>query len=87
LERLYLTQGQAHELEGRDVYLPALQARALLVDKTFDADKRVIQKMEAQGAEVVIPLKSNRKNPCQLIKLANSFLGGIDVPSIVIWLN
>jgi transposase len=75
----------------------------------------VIDKLKAQGAEAVIPPKSNRKNPryydkdlyqarhlienffaklkqyraiaTRYDKLANSFLGGIYLASVVIWLN
>jgi transposase len=61
--RFYLTEGQAHDLEGSDQFLENFQAEALLADKAFDADERVIQKLESQGKEAVIPPKSNRKNP------------------------
>jgi transposase len=48
---------------GSDYFLEDFQADALLADKAFDADERVIQKLEAQGKEAVIPSKSNRKEP------------------------
>lgn len=111
----HLTQGQAHDLEGADVFLEDLDAQALLADKAFDADERVLEKLEKRGVEAVIPPKSNRKAPREydkelykarhLIenffaklkqyraiatrydKLDNSFLGGIYLASIVIWLN
>jgi transposase len=110
-----LTEGQAHDLDGSDVFLEELEAEALLADKAFDADERVLKKLEARGIEAVIPPKSNRKKSRQynkelykarhLIenffaklkqyraiatrydKLLNSFLGGIYLASIVIWLN
>ena len=56
-----LTPGQAHDLEGADALLPDMAADALLADKAFDADKRVIEPLLARGKSVVIPPKSNRK--------------------------
>jgi len=50
-------------LEGADVILPQLQVEAVLADKTYDADKRVIQPLQQRGIEVVIPPKKNRKDP------------------------
>lgn len=110
-----MTGGQAHDLEGADAFLENFQAEALLADKAFDADERVIQKLEAQGKEAVIPPKSNRKKlreydkelykarhlienffaklkqyraiATRYDKLATSFLGGIYLASIAIWLN
>lgn len=43
--------------------LPDLQADVVIADKAYDADKRVIEPMQQAGKEVVIPPKSNRKNP------------------------
>jgi transposase len=57
----YLTEGQASDLKGADVFLEDFEAGALLADKAFDADERVLKKLEAQGAKAVIPPKSNRK--------------------------
>lgn len=51
----HLTGGQAHDLEGSDVFLPQMQAQALLADKAFDADARVILPLLAQGKTPVIP--------------------------------
>ncbi len=56
-----LTPGQACDLEGADAFLPDLIATALLADKAFDADERVINILNRNGIEVVIPPKSNRK--------------------------
>jgi transposase len=58
-----LTQGQAHDLEGSDAFLPLMQATALLADKAFDADERVIQPLLTAGKTPVIPPKSRRKDP------------------------
>jgi transposase len=57
----FLTPGQAHDLEGADTLLPQMQADALLADKAFDADERVIEPLLAAGKTLVIPPKSNRK--------------------------
>jgi transposase len=40
-----------------------MQAEALIADKAFDADKRVIEPLTAAGKTVVIPPKSNRRSP------------------------
>ena len=37
------------------------EAEALLADKAFDADERVLKKLAKRGVEAVIPPKSNRK--------------------------
>jgi transposase len=59
----HLTGGQAHDLEGADVFLEDFEAEALLADKAFDADERVLEKLAEKGVEAVIPPKSNRKEP------------------------
>jgi transposase len=61
--RFVLTPGQACDLEGSDKLLPGLEAKALLADKAYDADKRVIDPLRAAGKEIVIPSKQNRKEP------------------------
>jgi transposase len=50
-----LTPGQAHDLEGADALLPEMKAAALLADKAYDADKRVIEPLLAAGKTPVIP--------------------------------
>lgn len=50
-------------MQGADVLLQGLKAHALLADKAYDADERVIKPLEAAGKTIVIPPKSNRKNP------------------------
>nr|WP_246067921.1 IS5 family transposase [Legionella geestiana] len=57
----HLSGGQAHDLEGADILLENIQAKALLADKAYDADERVLAKLEAQNCQPVIPPKSNRK--------------------------
>ncbi len=56
-----LTPGQACDLEGTDAFLPEFTADALLADKAYDADERVLKMLADKGIEAVIPPKSNRK--------------------------
>ena len=56
-----LTAGQVHDLEGADALLPQMQADALLADKAYDADERVIEPLKAAGKAAVIPPRANRK--------------------------
>jgi hypothetical protein len=65
--KILLTAGQVHDLAGADALVPGMEAKALLADKAFDADERVIKPLEAAGKTAVIPPKSHRRNPC-LIK-------------------
>ena len=64
----HLTGGEAHDLVGADHLLPDMEADILIADKAFDADKRVIEPLAAAGKTVVIPSKSNRKEPRDLDK-------------------
>ena len=57
----FLTGGQAHDLVGADQLLPNVQADAVIADKAFDADKRVIEPLAAAGKTAVIPSKANRQ--------------------------
>jgi transposase len=57
----YLTGGQACDLAGADLLIPKLQANTLLADKGYDADARVIDRLQAQGKTAVIPPRRNRK--------------------------
>ena len=59
----HLTGGEAHDLVGADHLLPDMEADALIADKAFDADTRVIEPLSAAGKTAVIPPKSNRKTP------------------------
>jgi transposase len=58
----YLTPGQASDLAGADALLPALLAsrQALLADKAYDAQERVLELLEKAGVQIVIPPKNNR---------------------------
>ena len=57
----HLTGGQACDLEGADAFLPTMVADALLADKAYDADVRVIEPLERAGKVAIIPAKCNRK--------------------------
>ena len=43
--------------------MPQVQAEAVLADKAYDADERVVIPLQQRGIEVVIPPKKNRKDP------------------------
>lgn len=63
-----LTPGQIHALAGAEVLLTDLVVGAVIADKAYDADHRVVQPleqagMEQAGIEVVIPPRSQRKAP------------------------
>ncbi len=57
----HLTPGQACDLDGADVLIDEIGAKILLADKGYDADARVLDRLEAAEIEPVIPPKSNRK--------------------------
>ena len=59
----YLTPGQAHDLEGADILLPEIEAKALLADRAYDAEERVRQLLAQDDCEVVIPSRKKRKTP------------------------
>jgi transposase len=56
-----LTAGQAHDLNGADGLLPNLRAKALLADKAYGAEERVLLPLKAAGIAAVIPPKANHK--------------------------
>lgn len=59
----HLTPGQAHDLEGADALLPQMidEIQALLADKAYDVQARVLNLLAEAGVQAVIPPKSNRK--------------------------
>lgn len=59
----HLTAGQATDLNGADAFLPNLTAKALLADRSFDVDARVVEPLQTAGIEPVIPSKRTRKRP------------------------
>jgi transposase len=58
----HLTPGQASDLDGADELLPDLVTDTVLADKAYDANERVIERLEAQGKTAVIPPRRNRKH-------------------------
>jgi transposase len=58
---LHLTAGQTSDLEGADVLLGSLPASTVIADKGYDADERVLKRLEQAGKTRVIPPKANRK--------------------------
>ncbi|WP_446720715.1 IS5 family transposase [Mesorhizobium sp. L-8-3] len=61
----HLTPGQKHDLCGADALLPDLfdKITAFIADKAFDAKERVLDLLQGAGVEIVIPPRSNRKQP------------------------
>jgi transposase len=59
----HLTGGQEHDLTGADALLPGLEADALIADKAFDADQRVLEPLAEAGKTAVIPPRKTRKTP------------------------
>lgn len=58
--RFLLLPGQAHDLKGVAPLICNVAFGALLADKAFDANW-LLEELDARGATVVIPPKSNRK--------------------------
>lgn len=58
---LHLNAGQASDLDGADALLESLPATTVIADKGYDADERVLNKLEQAGKTAVIPPKANRK--------------------------
>ena len=61
----HLTPGHASDLAGAEALLPQLleHVHALLADRAYDAQERVIDRLEQAGVTVVIPPKANRLQP------------------------
>lgn len=53
----------ACDLDGADQLLPNIIADTVLADKGYDADERVIERLQAQGKTALIPPKRNYNNP------------------------
>lgn len=62
LVRFVLLPGQRHDLQGVDALLEGIDLQALLADKAFDADW-LKQRLLAQGCQVVMAQKTNRRAP------------------------
>jgi len=59
----HLTPGQAHDLEGADALLAETDAEAVIADRAYDARERLVGPLQAAGKQVVIPPRSNSKEP------------------------
>jgi transposase len=57
----HLTGGQAHDLAGADALLPGVAADALIADRSYDAEARVLAPLRDAGREAVIPPKRRRR--------------------------
>jgi transposase len=60
---LHLTGGQCSDVEGADVLLGRVAARTVIADKGYDADARVLDRLEEAGKTAVIPPRSHRRVP------------------------
>ncbi|NEO92486.1 MAG: transposase, partial [Moorea sp. SIO3G5] len=58
-----LSPGQACDKDGADVLLHNLSTDTLIADIAYDADERVLQRLERQGKTAVIPPKRNPTHP------------------------
>lgn len=60
----HLTPGQVHDLQGADALLPDLLAniQALLADKAYDAQKRVLDLLKKAGIKAVVPPNQTVRN-------------------------
>jgi len=63
LTGFHLAGGQACDLDGTDVLLPAIAAPVVLADKGYDAEARVLAPLAQAGKAAVIPSKRNRTMP------------------------
>jgi len=59
---LVLTAGQAADVTQAEALLEGNQPKVVIGDKGYDSDK-LVDAIEAKGAEAVIPPKANRKEP------------------------
>ena len=50
-------------MNGADLLLPDIQAEIVIADKAFGADDRVISPLKKAGKGIVIPSKTNAKEP------------------------
>ena len=66
----HLTPGQASDLAGADALLPDLvkHIQALLADTAYDAQERVLDVLEKAEVTIVIPPKTNRRQPRSYVR-------------------
>lgn len=55
-----MTPGQAHDLQGADALLKDTPAQAVIADKAYDAEVRVIEPLQRAGKALVIPQRITR---------------------------
>ena len=55
-----LTGGQCHDLLGADALLDPQRIRVWIADRGYDAQKRVLERIEACGGKAVIPSRKHR---------------------------
>ena len=58
--RVVLTAGQAADVKQAETLMEGIAAEVVIGDKGYDSDA-VVEAIEAQGAQAVIPPKKNRK--------------------------
>jgi transposase len=58
--RFILTGGQVSDYKGANQLLEKIKAKYVLADKGYDS-QQIVDLIQAQGAEAVIPPKANRK--------------------------
>lgn len=59
----HLTGGNCCDLDGSDVLLNGLDAGAVIADRAYDADRRMLERLRACQIEAVIPPRRHRKEP------------------------
>lgn len=75
--RFDLGPGQQNDMVPASDLIDGLAAEQVLADKAYDADS-LCEKIEAQGAAVVIPPRRNRKQPRQYDRIAYKNRWGIE---------
>ena len=60
---MYLTPGQAHDLEGADVLLEDTPAAVVIADKAYDAYARLIEPLQQAGKLAIIPPRCSAREP------------------------
>lgn len=58
-----LIPGHAHDLEGADLLLSGMQAEAVMADKGFSAEERMILSPKKAAKGIAIPSKDSAKEP------------------------
>ena len=63
MARWTLTAGQTHDCQQAAPLLKDLSPSAVVADKAYDAEERVIRPLEQAGKNCVIPPRGHRKHP------------------------